>query len=210
MRILIADDHVLFREGVRMVFSNWTEEAVDIVEAASYDEVLTILAEDNSFDLALIDLWMPGTNGVFGVEAIRALVPALRVVVVSAFDDQRDVRRVIGAGANGFIGKSSPSAMFVDGLRRVMAGEVFISPSTKVEAPQYDVALCEPGQRLTQRQREVLFKLQDGKSNKEIARELGLAEITVKLHVTAILRAFNAENRTQVVVRTSLAQGKKN
>ena len=209
MKILIADDHVLFREGVRMVFGCWADEPVEIVEAASYDEALELIGSQ-SFDLALLDLWMPGTNGVSGVEAVRALAPSLRIVVVSAFEDQRDIRRVITAGANGFIGKSCPSSMFVDGMRRVLEGGVFVSPTAKVETTKAVAAQGEPAQRLTQRQREVLYKLQDGKSNKEIARELGLAEITVKLHVTAILRAFNAENRTQVVVRTSLAHGQKN
>ena len=207
MKILIADDHVLFREGVRMVLSGLTDQEPDIVEAASYDETLAILATGERFDLALLDLWMPGTNGVSGVEAVRAAAPDMRIVVASAFEDQRDIRRLINAGANGFIGKSSPSAMFVDGLRRVMAGSVFVSPAARTETVRADASAVDPGQRLTQRQREVLYKLQDGKSNKEIARELGLAEITVKLHVTAILRAFNAENRTQVVVRTSLAHG---
>ena len=188
MKVLIADDHVLFREGVRMVFSSWVGEEVDAVEAGSYDEVLAALASGEQFDLALVDLWMP-----------------LRLVVVSAFEDQRDVRRVMAAGACGFIGKSSSSAMFADGLRRVLAGEIYVSPTAKVENVRANAAAVDPGQRLTLRQREVLAKLQDGKSNKEIAREMGLAEITVKLHVTAILRAFNAENRTQVVVRTSLA-----
>ena len=205
MKVLIADDHVLFREGVRMVFSSWVGEEVDAVEAGSYDEVLAALASGEQFDLALVDLWMPGASGVAGVEAIRAAAPALRLVVVSAFEDQRDVRRVMAAGACGFIGKSSSSAMFADGLRRVLAGEIYVSPTAKVENVRANAAAVDPGQRLTLRQREVLAKLQDGKSNKEIAREMGLAEITVKLHVTAILRAFNAENRTQVVVRTSLA-----
>ena len=207
MKVLIADDHVLFREGVRMVFAAWVGEPVEIVEAASYDETLDLLKADPHFDLALLDLWMPGTNGVAGVESVRALCPSLPIVVVSAFEDQRDVRRVMGGGANAFIGKSSPSAQFAEGVRQVLAGNSFVSPIQRVETAKATMAALDPGQRLTQRQREVLYKLQDGKSNKEIARELGLAEITVKLHVTAILRAFNAENRTQVVVRTALGHG---
>lgn len=205
MKVLIADDHVLFREGVRMVLEDWAEGPLEVVEAGSYEEVFSFLGSDGGFDLALLDLWMPGTNGFAGVEAVRTLVPSLRIVVLSAFEDARDVRRVLSAGANGFIGKSSPSSMVVEGVRRVLAGETFVSPSVKLDPVKADANGSDLEQRLTQRQREVLYKLQEGKSNKEIARELGLAEITVKLHVTAILRAFNAENRTQVVVRTALA-----
>jgi DNA-binding NarL/FixJ family response regulator len=207
MKVLIADDHVLFREGVRMVLEDWAGTDLDVVEAGSYTDVYSLLETNQGFDVALIDLWMPGANGFAGIEAVRTLIPSLRIIVVSAFEEVRDVRRVLSAGANGFIGKSSPSAMVTDAITRVMAGETFVSPSISLDVTANRAKMTEPEKRLTQRQREVLHKLQEGKSNKEIARELGLAEITVKLHVTAILRTFNAENRTQVVVRTSLAQG---
>ncbi len=205
MKVLIADDHVLFREGVRMVLEDWAGADLEVVEAGAYTDVYSLLEADQSFDIALIDLWMPGANGFAGIEAIRILAPATRLIVISAFEESRDVRRVLNAGANGFIGKSSPSAMVTEAVTRVMAGETFISPSVALDATGNRSKMSEPEKRLTQRQREVLHKLQEGKSNKEIARELGLAEITVKLHVTAILRTFNAENRTQVVVRTSLS-----
>ena len=207
MKVLIADDHVLFREGVRMVLEDWAGADLDVVEAGSYTDVYSLLESNQGFDVALIDLWMPGANGFAGIEAVRTLAPATRIIVISAFEEVRDVRRVLSAGANGFIGKSSPSAMVTDAVTRVLAGETFVSPSITLDLNANRSKMTEPEKRLTQRQREVLHKLQEGKSNKEIARELGLAEITVKLHVTAILRTFNAENRTQVVVRTSLAQG---
>ena len=109
MKVLIADDHVLFREGVRMVLEDWAGADLEVVEAGAYTDVYSLLEADQSFDIALIDLWMPGANGFAGIEAIRILAPATRLIVISAFEESRDVRRVLNAGANGFIGKSSPS-----------------------------------------------------------------------------------------------------
>jgi len=207
MKVLIADDHVLFREGVRMVLEDWARSDLEIVEAGSYTDVFGLLESGSDFDVALIDLWMPGANGFTGIETARSLAPSTRIIVVSAIEDVRDIRRILGCGANGFFGKSSPSSMVIEAVERALAGELFVHPPISVSVSASRSKVSEPETRLTQRQREVLHKLQEGKSNKEIARELGLAEITVKLHVTAILRTFNAENRTQVVVRTSLSMG---
>jgi DNA-binding NarL/FixJ family response regulator len=207
MKILVADDHVLFREGVRLVLTSELGGPLEFFEAGSHDEVLSFLGGGSKIDLAFLDLWMPGTNGILGIENVRALMPTSRLIVMSAFEDPREVKKIMAAGVDGFFGKSAQSASVIECVRQVVAGHKYVSPSIKLESPKSDGQLSSHEKRLTQRQCEVLYKLQEGKSNKEIARELGLAEITVKLHVTAILRAFGAENRTQVVVLTSLATG---
>lgn len=201
MKILLADDHVLFREGVRMVLDDLLQEPAEIFEAGDYTEVASILTAHPTMDVAFLDLWMPGADGLVGIEAVRRDWPALPIAVISAFEEPRDVRKVLATGVRGFIGKSMPGSKVVEALGAVLKGEIYIAPADAAEFHKAEMVGGVEGQHLTNRQREVLAMLQQGRSNKEIARDLGLAEITVKLHVTAILRAFGAENRTQVAIR---------
>lgn len=201
MKVLLADDHALFREGVRLVLENLVAGDLEVVEADDFLQALAAVRQDPGIEIALIDLNMPGMDGFSGVAALKRTAPDLHLVVVSASEDPLDIRRVLDAGASGFIGKSSSSAAMLGGIRSVLAGETFISPP--VEVPPSSAATELPGAvaaQLTPRQRDVLAMLRQGKSNKEIARDLDLAEITVKLHVTAILRALGVENRTQAAI----------
>jgi DNA-binding NarL/FixJ family response regulator len=205
MKVLLADDHVLFREGVRMVLESLSDEVIEAIEVSDFVQALAAVRADSKIDLALMDLSMPGMDGFSAFEAVRRLAPDIFLVVVSASEDPADVRRALDAGAQGFICKSSGSASMMAGIRSVLAGDTFVSPQimvpmldgTKPVRPAVD---GDVGQRLTPRQRDVLAMLRQGKSNKEIARDLDLAEITVKLHVTAILRTLGCENRTQAAI----------
>ncbi len=202
MKILLADDHILFREGVRLVLEQAVAPDTIIAEVGDFPEALARLKADPDFEVGLVDLDMPGMEGVAGLEAMKQVAPAFHLIVVSASESEADVRRVLAAGASGFIGKSSPGVAMVDGICRVLAGETVISPWMDL-SPATDIW----NGALTPRQRDVLVKLRQGKSNKEIARDLDLAEITVKLHVTAILRALGVENRTQAAIVASRAGG---
>ena len=207
MKVLLADDHVLFREGVRMVLESLSDQAIEAIEASDFVQALAAVRADPKIDLALIDLSMPGMDGFSALEALRRSAPDIFVVVVSASEDPNDVRRALEAGAHGFICKSSGSAAMMAGIRSVLAGDTFVSPQVMLAMtnakPTRPVAESEVKQRLTPRQRDVLGMLRQGKSNKEIARDLDLAEITVKLHVTAILRTLGCENRTQAAILAS-------
>jgi DNA-binding NarL/FixJ family response regulator len=204
MKILLADDHVLFREGVRYVLEQSVPDEAWIVEAGDYPQAIASLRADPSFEVALVDLNMPGMDGIAGIKALKRLSSSLKLIVISASEAEGDIRRALEAGASGFIGKSSSSAAMVQGIFRVMGGETYLSPWV-------DMSVAAPSQAgatvwrwaLTPRQRDVLAMLRQGKSNKEIARDLDLAEITVKLHVTAILRALGVENRTQAAIVAS-------
>lgn len=202
MKVLLADDHALFREGVRLVLENLVDGPLEVIEASDYIQALAAVRADGSVDVGLVDLNMPGMDGFSGIEALKRVCPDLHLVVVSASEHPNDVRRALGSGAHGYISKSSPSAAMLEAIRLVLSGETFISPG--LEVPE---GLGGAGgdadalrQALTPRQRDVLAMLRQGKSNKEIARDLDLAEITVKLHVTAILRALGVENRTQAAI----------
>jgi DNA-binding NarL/FixJ family response regulator len=191
----------LFREGVRLVLENLVAGDLEIVEADDFLQALAVVRQDPGIEIALVDLNMPGMDGFSGIAALKRAAPDIHLVVVSATEDPRDIRRALDAGASGFVGKSSPSAAMVDSIRSVLAGETYIAPA--VELPPSSQVTDQPGSlaaQLTPRQRDVLAMLRQGKSNKEIARDLDLAEITVKLHVTAILRTLGVENRTQAAI----------
>ena len=209
MKVLLADDHALFREGVRLVLESLVDDAIEVIEANDYPQALAVVRNIPGIEIGLVDLNMPGMDGFSGIEAIKRAVPDMHLVVVSASEEPNDIRRALRAGAVGYIGKSSSSSAMIGGIRSVLAGETFVSPAVSlppVDAPLGDGAI-NLQEVLTPRQRDVLAMLRHGKSNKEIARDLHLAEITVKLHVTAILRALGVENRTQAAILAAKIAG---
>jgi DNA-binding NarL/FixJ family response regulator len=204
MKVLLADDHALFREGVRMVLESLSDEPLDIVEASDFAQVLTLVRANADFDVALLDLSMPGMDGFSAIGAVRRSAPDIYLVVVSASEEPQTVRKALDSGAHGYICKSAGSASMMAGIRSVLEGDTFVSPHIVVPDTAVPTGGDINGEQLqsllTPRQRDVLAMLRQGKSNKEIARDLSLAEITVKLHVTAILRALGCENRTQAAI----------
>ncbi len=202
MKVLLADDHALFRDGVRLVLESLVDGPLEVIEAADFTQAIALAKTDADIDVGLVDLNMPGMDGNLGIEGLRRAAPNLHLVVVSGSSDPRDVRRAFDAGAQGYIAKAASSKAMIDGIRSVLSGETYLSPS--IDAAGVAAQPCAPAPRdkavLTPRQRDVLAMLSQGKSNKEIARDLNLAEITVKLHVTAILRALGVENRTQAAI----------
>jgi DNA-binding NarL/FixJ family response regulator len=208
-RILIADDHALFRRGLRLMLSTIYPHA-EVAEAASVDEALRAIDGAPGFDLVLCDLAMPGMNGVEGLAALCARLPDAPVVMLSAYEDQNDIVSALEAGARGYILKSSSEETLRNALALVLAGETYLPANVffdrarrwtgdrRSDAPA--VPPDSPLAVLTSRQRDVLLHLIDGKSNKEIARDLGLLESTVKAHVKAILEKLGVDNRTKAAM----------
>jgi len=206
MRILIGDDHVLFREGLRRLLEQ-LKEGSTFVEASNFDEMLDLCGSEK-FDLILTDLRMPGWPGFSGIQALREKQPEAKVVVVSASEAHHDVRDALEHGAAGYIPKSSSVKIMLSALDLIFSGGVYVpatvlreggaeSAEARNAMPPADPAL---EQLLTQRQREVLERLREGKSNKQIAHELGLSEGTVKIHMTAIFKSLGVRNRTQAAM----------
>jgi DNA-binding NarL/FixJ family response regulator len=197
MKILHADDHPMFREGLRF-FLKLLDPNVSLAEAGNIQAALDRLALEWPVDLLLLDLEMPGMNGVEGFLAIRRRFPALPIVIVSGVSDARIIRTLIDSGARGFIPKLGSSEQLMDGLRRVLRGEVYVPDSLFL--PATDAA---PGgsesDLLTSRQLQLLPLLADGMPNKRIADALGVTEGTVKQHLKELFRRLNARNRTQAV-----------
>ncbi len=187
-----------------MVLESLSSEHLEIIEASDFTQVLNLVRGEDDFDVALLDLSMPGMDGFSAINAVRRSAPDIFLVVVSASEEPQTVRKALDCGAHGYICKSAGSASMMAGIRSVLEGDTFVSPHIVVPDTPAPVAGDINGEQLhsllTPRQRDVLAMLRQGKSNKEIARDLSLAEITVKLHVTAILRALGCENRTQAAI----------
>lgn len=206
MRVLIADDHPLYRDALEHVVSDIYPGA-DITSCASQDEVLAVVEGDDSFDLILLDLKLPGATGFTCLSLVRQRTPVTPVVIVSALEDARTTREAMEFGATGYLAKSSTKSTMHNALQLVMSGGVFM-PAAAVSgnwlrrrSSPRQVQDADPGHSsLTERQQTVLGLMADGKSNKEIANDLSITEITVKAHVSAILRKLGVSNRVQAAM----------
>ncbi|GLK80208.1 MULTISPECIES: response regulator transcription factor [Methylopila] len=200
-RLLIADDHPLFRTALKEAVKG---EAAEIVEAGSFDDASKTL-EGDSFDLVLLDLTMPGVSGFSGLMYLRAQYPATPVVVVSANEDPTTIRRCMDFGASGFIPKTLDVEKMRDAVRAVLAGDTWTPPELDLSSAGDDASakLVSRLGSLTPQQVRVLMMLSQGLLNKQIAYELGVSEATVKAHVSAILAKLGVESRTQAVIAAS-------
>jgi DNA-binding NarL/FixJ family response regulator len=195
MKILIADDHSLFREGLQHVLAGLGDD-IQTLHAADCVRALELAAEHSDLDLVLLDLNMPGMNGLDALQQFCDSFPALPVVILSASTRRADMQRALDLGAMGFIPKDATGQQMIQALRLVLAGGVVVPPAlVRSDAGDWRATL-------TERQRDVLELLARGHANKEIARALGLAEATVKMHVTAIMKLLGVSNRTQAVLAT--------
>lgn len=204
-RIVFADDHNLVREGIIPFLQRLTDDA-QVHEASNLDEALSCFPQSEPPDLLLLDLNMPGMDGFNGIAKARGMYPQCKIVVISAHFNERTVRGSLAAGAQGFIPKISTKTAMMDSLRAILAGEtVAPTPSSSAEAVGLDLAGRgaksddDPWQKLTHRESEALRLLIDGKTNKEIARILGLNEITVKGHMRNAYKKIGAGNRADAV-----------
>jgi DNA-binding NarL/FixJ family response regulator len=193
LQVLIADDHPLYCDALRAVVPQACPGA-EIAEAASQEQVLTAVGE-RRFKLVLLDLNLPGANGLSCLNALRRLSPPTPIVVVSAVGDPKVMQDAIMAGASAFIPKSAPGQVLINALRVILAGGTYMP--TGILAALRDANTGASSTELTLRQRRVLELLSTGLSNKRIARALEISEITVKAHVSAIFRKLGVTNRVQ-------------
>jgi len=201
MKILIIDDHAIFRDGLKLVLDSLNTD-IKIFEAGSHDSAKDILDTHPDLDLILLDLCLPGTIHLDALSAIRQQTPDSLIVVLSGVEDPHMVQQVLQHGACGYIPKSSPVKIIQHALQLVISGGTYIPPQILQNSDiELDCSFKDsnPNHRLTPRQNEVLRELAKGKSNKAIASALNLTESTVRAHVAAILKSFNASNRTQAV-----------
>jgi len=222
MRVLLVDDHALFREGVALLLQPLVSEPLEISEAGSCEQALALLAaqpqagEAPPMDLILMDLGLPGMSGLDGIALLRERYPDVPVVALSSNDDKQSVMRALDAGAMGFIPKSSSSPILIQALRLVMAKGIYLPPTVfmggrDLAEPALSSVAPSAAEKtktaqdlgLSPRQVQVLHLLLQGKSAKLICRELDLSASTVKAHTSSVLRSLNVTTRTQAVLAAS-------
>ncbi len=207
-RLVIADDHPLFRDALRQAVASVVTSA-RIDEAGSFEELTALLDHDPDVDLVLLDLTMPGISGFSGLIYLRAQFPAIPVVIVSASDDGGTIRQSLDFGASGFIPKRFGVDTLRDAIMKVLDGDVWVPADTDLSSatdPEM-VRLRDRLVTLTPQQVRVLMMLSEGLLNKQIAYELGVSEATIKAHVSAILQKLGVESRTQAVIAAAKIAG---
>lgn len=207
-RVIIVDDHPLFRAALKQALSG-AFKGIELDEAGTLDAVTARLDRDSDVDLVLLDLKMPGVQGLSGLMFLRAQYPAVPVAIVSASDESHIIRRALDLGASGFI----PKSLAVEEMRRAVAaileGGVWAPEGVDAVSPadREGDALAQRVASLTPQQMRVLMMLKEGLLNKQIAFQLGVSEATVKAHVSAILQKLDVGSRTQAVIAAGRIDG---
>ena len=198
-RVVIADDHPLVRRALAESLDRILTGA-EIAEVGSLPEATAALDAGNT-DLLLLDLQMPGMNGLASLTGLRSAYPAVPILVVSANEDPLVMREVIEFGASGFLPKSTPVAEIGAAVAAILAGGIWLPEAASAAyRDESDSELAQGIAELTPQQRRVLMLLTDGKSNKLIAFELAVTEATVKAHLSQIFRKLGVRSRTQAVI----------
>jgi len=204
IRILIADDHPIVREGLSAVLE--TQPDFEIVGEASSGAQAVARAAELRPDVILLDLELPVMDGVAALRAIRAADPAAKVIIFTAFDTDERILGAVQAGAQGYLLKGAPREELFQAIRVVHEGGSLLQPVVAARLMrQVSAAATAPDlpEALTERELEVLHLLAKGRQNKEIANELVISERTVKFHVSAILAKLGVGNRTEAVSRAA-------
>jgi len=196
MKILIADDQELVRETIAAFLRQDPGFTVDI--AKDLGSALAAVQADGPFDLVMLDYMMPGMNGLEGLAAMRAAVPGTAVAILSGTASRAVAEQALAEGAAGFLPKTMSTKSLVAAARFMVAGEVY---APMMQSPDRSATFgASAAGALTPREMDVLRRLCRGMANKEIARELDLQEVTVKLHVKTLYRKINARNRTHAAM----------
>ena len=200
IRIVVVDDHTLFRRGVTALLARIPDFEVVGEAADGFVGIQTVVAHRP--DVVLLDLHMPGISGIEAMQAILKAVPGTHVVMLTVSEAPEDLMAALRAGALGYLLKNIDSDFLVESIRRAAEGDSVMSPEMtgKLLRELRTGAGAPAGPALSPREREIVGCLARGASNKEIARELDVAESTVKIHVQHILRKLNLSSRVQVAV----------
>ncbi|RYE07052.1 MAG: response regulator transcription factor [Hyphomicrobiales bacterium] len=199
--IIIADDHPLFRAALRQTLA--ADPEVTIEETGDLTALNAALEADRDCDLVLLDLNMPGAHGFSGLLLLRAQYPEIPVMVVSAVDDPKVIRRTFELGASGYLPKSVGPAEIRGAIETVLSGEIAVPAGVDLAEDDEQSAFVRRLSTLTPQQVRVLMMLSDGLMNKQIAYELSISEATVKAHVSSILQKLDVDSRTQAVIAAS-------
>lgn len=195
LKFLLVDDHALFREGMKYMLSEMEEDAL-ILEANTSRKAIEIAKNRPDINLILMDLNMPDMDGISAMKEILLTTPTVLIVILTASERLSDMRTSLQGGAMGYLAKSVSPDIMSSALRLVLSGGLYIPPALITQTGLSNTTV-NTGATLTPRQTEVVRLIADGQSNKQIAHFLSLSEATVKVHISAIFKTLNVNNRTQ-------------
>ena len=204
VRLLVVEDHALVREGLVQTLRQLGVE-IEVRDAPDFEGACALL-EQQRFDLLVLDLGLPGLDGISCLRAFKQRYPVMPVVILSAYDDSHTISKAMKSGAAGFVSKAYSSEQLLAVLREVLSGRICIPEPTSVVSlanfpnPPIGGNVDPSDLGLTERQAEVLGLMASGRSNRDIAALLGLTEGTVKIHLTAIFKLLGVSSRTQAMV----------
>ncbi len=198
IRVIIAEDHTLVREGTREILER--EQDIQVVgEAARGDDAVRQALEHNP-DVLLMDMRMPGMNGIEATREVAAQAPSVKVLILSAHEDEDYVREALAVGASGYLLKTAPGRELVEGIRAVASGSTILSPELTRKLAQARLEPARASDRLSSREFAVLRLIAQGRANKEVALELGISLRTVEGHLHNIFEKLRVGSRTEAVV----------
>ncbi len=204
IRILIADDHSMVRQGFKQILE--LEDSMEVVGQAANGEEAIKLAREIKPDVILMDINMPGMNGMQAIEALKAENPNYKIIVVTIHQDKAYLFKALQLGASGFVQKDADISVLIDAIKKVYMGEAYVQPKmtndlvkefSRVTAYDHEKHLNKD---LTKREIEVLELVAEGMLNKEIAKSLYISEKTVKNHVSNIFKKLSVSDRTQAAI----------
>ena len=198
MKILLADDQDLVRDSLITLISAYAPGS-EVIGVNSLDAALGLLRRGTRYDIAVLDLHMPGMNGLEGLGKVIAGWPALPVALMSGAASDSDVETALSMGAKGYLPKTMPGKALVRALELILAGDIYL-PSTALR-PGMGTGTPDRRSGLTDREGQVLKQLKGGLANKEIAQQLGINVVTVKMHLRSLSKKLDARNRTELVLK---------
>lgn len=217
MKIIVADDHALFRDALAQYIER-SDPNVTVILSQDFHGVVDAILSDPDVDLVMLDLRMPGMNGLQGLQSLKKMYPAIPVILLSGLAENKDVEDAIKLGASGYFPKTLPGKVMLQGIYKIIQGDVFIplDHNTNDLMPSHfsDTTSFQKNDswgapsggskkdlHLTPREKEVLGYLSRGVSNKEIAQALNLQVVTIKLHVRGVCKKLGVKNRTQAALK---------
>lgn len=201
MKILLVDDHILFRDGLKLVLQKIADDVL-ISECGTCAEAYEIIKKNDGFDLILLDVGLPVISGLDGLQEFRKLDPSAPIVFLSGSDDQNLIRKALNLGVMGYIPKTLNSEVMLQAIHLILKGGRYVPDSVL----QGNDRVNHSKIILTTRQSEILTLISQGKSNKEIAKALGIADNTVRVHISAVFQSLKVSNRTEAAF-TALQEG---
>lgn len=202
MKVLIADEQSLFRDGLTLRLKEINQN-IDILQSSSLTEMLQILSSEPNTDILILDIDLAGFSAEETIKNIQNISPSAKIIAISSSEDAHNIKNILSLGAKGYIPKRSDSNILSGALKLILDGGTYIPPvmlKTDSISKSTSPTLPPLKKNLTNRQSQVLDLIAQGKSNKQIAYDMGVSEATVKLHINALLRSLKVNNRTQAVI----------